>query len=566
MPGGGRFTPSYARIEADPAGLAFLDALFEQSDVGVGIWDRSLRFTRVNPALASMNGLAAEDHIGHHISEVLPELGPHLESLFEEVLATQTAAAGLEITGQTPASPGEDRHWLASYYPLVDDEGHALGIGSVIVDITDRKQAQAALEARERAAEFLLEAGSVLAGSLDYKQTLRNIAHLAVPFVADWCVVDMLQPNGSLRRVALAHVDPEKEQLAWELTRRYPSGPNAFEGSPKAVRSGNRELVPEIRDSLLERIAKDDEHLRLLRELGLRSLMIVPLVARGRTMGAMTFVSAQSGRRFGGQDLVLAEQLAERCALAVDNARLYGESAYIAQSLQRSLLPPRLPKIPGVEVAARYRAAGEGNEVGGDFYDFFPTGDGEWGVAIGDVTGRGPDAAAETALARHTIHAAAAFERRPSSVLAALNEATADTEAPTLLTAVYAAIAPDARRVELSVGGHPLPLIVRADGCVEEAGKPGRMLGIDREADLHDTVHELHAGDVLVLFTDGLFETRPIEKSLGETGVATVLARAAGRGAEEIADLLVAEVERRTGEEGGDDMAVIVLRFPPRGR
>ncbi|MEA2404711.1 MAG: hypothetical protein QOE08_1358, partial [Thermoleophilaceae bacterium] len=418
MPGGGRFTPSYAQVEADITGLAFLDALFEQSDVGVAVWDRSMRFRRVNPALAAMNGVSVEDHVGHHISDVLPELGPHLETLFEEVLESHTAAAGLEITGQTPAAPGEDRHWLASYYPLLDDRGDALGIGAVIIDITERRQVQAALEARERAAEFLLEAGSVLAGSLDYKQTLRNIAQLAVPFVADWCVVDMVQDDGSMRRVAVAHTDHDKEQLAWDLTRRYPSGPFAFEGTPKAVRSGHRELVPEIRDSLLERIAKDEEHLRLLRELGLRSLMIVPLVARGRTMGAIAFVSAQSGRRFGGQDLALAEQLAERCALAVDNARLFGESSYIAQTLQRSLLPPRLPAIPGVEVAARYRAAGEGNEVGGDFYDFFPTQDGEWGVAIGDVTGRGPDAAAVTALARHTIHATAAFERRPSRVLA----------------------------------------------------------------------------------------------------------------------------------------------------
>ena len=544
------------------AGLAFLDALFEQSDVGVGIWDREMRFARVNPALAAMNGVSAEQSVGRHLSEVLPELGPHLEELFLEVLESRTAAAGLEITGETPAAPGQERHWLASYYPLLDEDGGVLGVGAVIIDITERRAAQAALEKRERASEFLLESGSVLAGSLDYKQTLRNVAHLAVPFLADWCVVDMLQPDGSMRRVALAHVDHEKEQMAWELTRRYPSGPNAFEGTPKAVRSGYRELVPEIRDSLLQRIAQDETHLQLLRELGLHSLMIVPLTARGRTLGAMGFVSAQSERRFGGQDLVLAEQLAERCALAVDNARLFGESSYIAQTLQRSLLPPRLPDIAGAEVAARYRAAGEGNEVGGDFYDVFPTHEGEWGMAIGDVTGRGPDAASVTALARHTIHATAAFERRPCGVLGALNEALADTDTPTLLTAVYGAITPAERRIDLAVGGHPLPLILRADGRVEPAGLPGRLLGMDRETALRDSSHVLAPGDALVLFTDGLFETRPIEHSLGEAGVAKLLARAAGRSAEEIADLLVAEAEERSAAGSGDDLAVLVVRFP----
>jgi PAS domain S-box-containing protein len=262
VPAGGRFTASYPRVDADPAGLAFLDALFEQDEVGVGIWDREKRFTRVNPALAAMNGVPAESHIGHRIGEVLPALGPHLEALLDEVLESHNAAAGLEITGETPAAPGQERHWLASYYPLLDADGEPLGIGAVIIDITERKQAQAALEARERSSEFLLEAGSVLASSLDYKQTLRNVARLAVPFLADWCVVDMVQPDGSMRRVALAHVDRDKEDLAWDLTRRYPSGPNAFEGTPKAARSGYRELVPEIRDSLLERIAQDDEHLR----------------------------------------------------------------------------------------------------------------------------------------------------------------------------------------------------------------------------------------------------------------------------------------------------------------
>src|SRR5207248_11443603 len=154
---------------------------------------------------------------------------------------------------------------------------------------------------------------------------------------------------------------------------------------------------------------------------GFSSLMIVPLAARGRTLGALTLVAAESGRHYGPADLAVAEDLARRAAQAVDNARLFTQQRHIARTLQESLLPPKLPEIPGVEVAARYEAAGLGTEVGGDFYDLFET-DGEWGVVMGDVCGKGPEAAAVTGLARYTIRAAAMRERSPSRILGILND------------------------------------------------------------------------------------------------------------------------------------------------
>ena len=398
----------------------------------------------------------------------------------------------------------------------------------MVVETTNRKHAERMLARREREASFLAEASRVLAGSLDYRSTLETVARLAVPEIADWCVVDMLQEDGKIRRVALAHSDRTKEPLAWELTKRFPSGPAAFEGTPKAIRNSTREIIPEIRDSYLKRMAKDAEHLEALRSLGWRSLMIVPLRARGRTLGAIGFVSADSGRRYDRHDLDFAEDLADRCALAVDNARLFGEREAISQALQRSLLPPRMPEIPGVEVAARYRPAGAG-DVGGDFYDVFPTADGRWGIAIGDVSGKGPDAAAITALARHTLHVAAAYEERPSRVLAALNDALLEDTPRPLLTAAYARLTPSQpASIELSVGGHPLPLIIRRDGIVEQAGEAGTILGFAAVPALHDSSHGLEPGDAIVFFTDGVIESRPISLALGEIGLAELLTEAGG--------------------------------------
>jgi signal transduction histidine kinase/CHASE1-domain containing sensor protein/ActR/RegA family two-component response regulator len=181
-------------------------------------------------------------------------------------------------------------------------------------------------EAASRRSAFLAEATGVLASSLDYEQTLRALAVFAVPHVADWCAVDVLGDDGKLRRLAVAHVQPEKVVWAQEIERRYPTDPEAPHGVPNVVRTGRSELYAEITDEMLARGARDEEHLRILRDVGFTSVMIVPLVARGRPSGAMTFVTAESGRRYGPPDLAFAEDLAHRAALSVDNARLYKEA------------------------------------------------------------------------------------------------------------------------------------------------------------------------------------------------------------------------------------------------
>jgi serine phosphatase RsbU (regulator of sigma subunit) len=263
--------------------------------------------------------------------------------------------------------------------------------------------------------------------------------------------------------------------------------------------------------------------------------------------------------------VALAESLASRAALAADNARLFGEREYIASALQQSLLPPRLPDVPGVELAARYRPSGDAGDVGGDFYDVFPTSDASWGIAIGDVAGKGPDAAAVTALARHTLHVAAAYEERPSRVLATLNDALLEDTPRPLLTAAYARLAPGRPSVlEVSSGGHPLPIVVRAAGGVDTAGEAGTLLGFAAVPDMVDVECRLEPGDALVFYTDGVFESRPIERALGVDGLTELLGSCAGWSADAIAELIEHAIEERSEGRQNDDVALLVLRVLPR--
>ena len=301
---------------------------------------------------------------------------------------------------------------------------------------------------------------------------------------------------------------------------------------------------------------------------GHASVMIAPMNARGRTLGAMTFVSSHSGRRFDVEALGLAEELARRAATAVDNARLYGERAYIARALQESLLPPTLPEIGGVEVAARFRAAGDGNEVGGDFYDLFDTGDDHWAVVMGDVCGKGPHAAALTALARYTLRAAAMREERPSDVLATLNEALVRQRADEqFCTVAFARLERNGAGTRMTVasGGHPLPLVLRADGRVDAVGTPGSLLGIMPDPQLRDDSVPLEPGDAVVLYTDGVTDARAPDRVLSPADLAGLLRECTGLDAAAIAE----RVERAAttspagapdGIEPRDDVAILVLR------
>jgi PAS domain S-box-containing protein len=452
---------------------------------------------------------------------------------------------------------GEERWSAVKATPIRDKHGNVTMAINVIEDITTHKRA-------ELAQRFLARSGEVLASSLDLDHLLAEVANLAVPEVADWCSVDLLTASGTLERKALTHVDPEALQRAIDLSRRYPPDPNAAAGIYQVARSGQPELYPEIPDEMLREGAVDEEHYRELTEIGMRSVIIVPMITGGRTLGTLTFVSGRSGRRFDAQDVELAQELARRCAMAIDNSRLYMERSYIARTLQQSLLPVELPDIPGVETAARFRPTGEGNEVGGDFYDVFETGNRGWTVVMGDVCGKGPDAAAVTALARYTLRAAAMHERLPSRSLALLNEALLrQRDDRRFCTVAYAYIEKldHGARAGISSGGHPLPLLLRVDGSVEQVGAPGTLLGVVPDPDLEDRAVTLEPGDALVFYTDGVIESRVSSNGvLDERRLTELVATCAGGSADAIAATVENAAVLSQNGRPKDDIAVLVLR------
>ena len=451
---------------------------------------------------------------------------------------------------------GEENWSAVKATPIRDADGNVTMAINVIEDISAHKRA-------ELSQRFLARSAEVLASSLNPDELLVEVANLAVPEVADWVAVELVTDSGAIERKALAHVDPEVREWALDVSKRYPPDPDAPAGVYQVIRTGQAELYPEIPDELLRQGAQDDEHYRILSEFGMRSVIIVPMITRGRTIGALTFVSGNSGRRFDEQDVELAQELGRRCATAVDNARLYTERSYIARTLQESLLPVELPDIPGVEAAARFRPTGEGNEVGGDFYDMFETGNRAWTVVMGDVCGKGPDAAAVTALARYTLRAAAMRERLPSRSLAVLNEALLrQRDDRRFCTVAYAYIEKLDRgaRVGVACGGHPLPLLLRADGSVDTVGAPGTLLGIVPDPNLEDREVTLEPGDALVFYTDGVIESRGDATVLDERRLAELVATCAGAGADAIAARVEEAAVLSQSGRPRDDIAVLVLR------
>ncbi|MET1011934.1 MAG: SpoIIE family protein phosphatase [Actinomycetota bacterium] len=443
-----------------------------------------------------------------------------------------------------------------------DDIGFMLGAARQGAQALERARSDEVRRLAEERLSLLARAGGLLAQSLDYPKTLTAVVDLVVPRFADWATVELLEPNGSINPLAVAHVDPEKIAMAKEFRRHRPPDLSAPTGLGHVIATGEPEMVPEITEEMIAAI-DDPEVERLIRELQLSSAMIVPLSARGRTLGAMTYVWAESGRTYSSADLALAQTLAARVALVIDNARLYRDRDHIARTLQHSLLPPDPPSIEGLDLAASYRPAGEGIEAGGDFYDAFDIGEGDWTVALGDVVGKGPDAAALMGMVRHTIRAAAIRERAPARVLATVNAAVArQTTDEQFCTAVAARLRPQGEQVMawICVAGHPAPVILRADGSLQWIEGSGALLGVLDDAELSDQEIRLSPGDTLILYTDGVTEERGDGGPFGEQGLVAALSGAAGQPASEIVNRIERAVLAHGSGKPRDDIAILAVR------
>ncbi len=429
-----------------------------------------------------------------------------------------------------------------------------------------RAQLDAERRRRTQRRALLAEAGAVFAQTLDYRTTLAEVAKLAVPRLADCCIVDVLEPTG-VHQLATVHVEPQRIAMIADLERRYPADPNDPHSAVGAVlRSGQPTIVAEVTEQFLDGVTRDESHRQAIRELGMRSLIIAPLIARGRTLGAITLINDVSDRRYGPQDLETARSLVDRAALAIDNARLYLAQIEIATALQSGLLPHDLPLVEGAEVASRYLAAGEGIDVGGDFYDLWQLDDGSFGVAIGDVSGKGAVAASMTALARHTVRVASLHEPTPSRVLRVLNvELRRNGSSDAFCTAAYAHVSHAGEGsgldLRIALGGHPPGLIRRTDGAVDEAGAAGTLLGVREQVTLTDQPQHLAPGEFMVLYTDGVTEHRDGATLFGERRLADLLAAQGDDvSAEQVASDIVRAVKEFGADPPRDDIAIVVVR------
>jgi PAS domain S-box-containing protein len=451
--------------------------------------------------------------------------------------------------------------WLAPR-PLGQDEIDLIGLAAGRIALAvDRAQAYEAEHDARLRLELLARTSDVLGESLDFRSALGSLTHLIVPHLADWCAVDLVEPDRS-HRIWVAHSDPAKVELARDLVRRYPADPEAAAGAG-GLRGDDALAVDRVPEAFREAGA-GSEHRAILRGLDVRSVIVAPLTARGRTHGTLTLVTAESGRTYGQDDAAFATELARRAATAIDTARLYQDRDQVARTLQRSLLPPDLPDVPGVELAAVYHPAGGGGDVGGDFYDAFETGESGLFLAIGDVCGKGAPAAALTGIARHTVRAAAVRERSPRAILRTLNQALLRqmTEHRFCTVAVGRLEAQEGgARMTVCCGGHPPPLLVRGDGTVEEAGTPGTLLGIYEKVQLSDLSVDLRPGDAVVFHTDGVTEERREGRMFGEERLQELLRQSAGLSAAGIADRIERAVLEFTPGPPADDVAVIVLRL-----
>jgi serine phosphatase RsbU (regulator of sigma subunit)/PAS domain-containing protein len=520
--------------------LAELDAVFRDSPLGIAFLDLDLRFLRVNEALAGMNQVPADEHLGRTVGEVT---GQHdVETALRSVVETGEPLLDLDV-----ALHG--RRFEASYFAVRDDRGELLAVGKSMIDVTARRRAESGRQRLQDATSALASAVSVA----DVADVAGEQAALAL----------------DASTAVLLTLDAERERLRIVTDNGLSGGARTRWGSvpmsepmpaTDAARRAEGVFIPD-EATLLERYPALEG--KPYPRAG--AYAALPLVAYGRTLGVLSFGFTRS-LAFDADERGLLTALAAQTAIAMARAELYEREHTVSQTLQASLLPRALPAVPGIDLAARLESGAKGVEVGGDFYDAFALPDGAWGVAIGDVCGKGVDAAALTALARHTVRAAAHAYDSPAAVLNALNRAVLDESRPgQFLTAIFARLEPQPDgqggfRLALACGGHPPPVVIDADGAPGSLNCSGTLLGVVDDPNTVDTEIDLKPGDTLLLYTDGLTEASAPQRTLTTPEVAELLAEVRGETAAQTAEGCLSSAIAAGGGVTRDDIAVLVVQ------
>lgn len=712
---------------------ARIDTLLRTAPIGLAFFDTDLRYLMLNEALAEINGLPVEDHIGRRVEEVVPDLVDGTARILRRVVETGEPELDVEVTGETAAHPGEQRDWLVNYFPVHDEGGTVMGIGATVVEVTERKRVEQRLAAERQVVETLHWVGTMLSAELDLNrlvqavtdaatlltgarfgaffynvvgpdggkyllytisgvprdafevfemprdtaifhptfsgegpirlddvtadprygrsaphfgmpdghltvrsylavpvvsrrgdvlgglffghedvgvfderdeqlavgiaaqaavgmdnaslyeavrraeqrqgllarasaqlttslepaEVLRRLASIVVPELADVCEVDLIGPDGALRRflhtggAVPREVEREVERRSIDVDGEHPVA--------EVIRSGEPLLLRDLPDDLFDRLADGEEDLAATQP-GSRRAMLVPLVARGQVIGVLTLVATSATRRFDQTDLDLAEDLADRTAVALDNARLYHEQREASVVLQRALLPPTVTAPPGVHVAVRYLPGGEGVEVGGDWYDVVPLPSGKVAFAVGDVMGRGIPAAARMGQLRAGLRAYLLDERGPADALTRL-ELFADPDR-TFVTAACAVLDPESRVLVAANAGHVPPLLLVPGHEPRFLEEPLSVpLGTVVGPPIVEAPMTLPPDATVVWFTDGLVERRVESLAVGLERLRTAAATSAGRpDIESFTDALLAEM--LAPDPSYDDVAVLAVWVP----
>lgn len=530
------------RREVDEA-LALLDALVEQAPVGLAYLDTELRYTRVNDALLAMLGGRREQWYGNAPDDVHLAWAAQVTPSLRAVLATGEQR-------QTLGVHADDRSWRVTCYPVRTTHGDALGVGVLVVETTEEERATAEVASAAARLKLLAKAGSSLARALDEERLLHLIGEFTVPALADACAVDLVEERGLVRRVALVGDDTGGgEPLpAAGLVGEPPRRPPPFVA--EVLRTGrSMQLTP-----IPPRLPGGDRP---------GAALVLPLQGRGVVLGALTVARAGSGRRYDDADVALAEELATRAAVAIDNARLYARQRDVAVALQHSLLPQRLPELPGIEVAARYLPGSTDTEVGGDWFDVVPLDTGRAGIVIGDVMGRGVRAAAVMGQLRAAVRAYAVMNLPPARLVGFLDRVVQALDQVQLVTCLYLELDPQTGDLRYANAGHAPPLLRRPDGGTEVLpGEPDAPLGVGSGSPAERSAR-IPFGGTLLAYTDGLVEERGVDVDARVRGLCAAL-----REVDEHPERLVDGVLTRMGRTRAhhDDVALLAVRLTGLGR
>lgn len=508
--------------------------------------------TTWNPAAVRLYGYTAEEAIGRHVSFLVPpdhkdeemvildrvKRGERLDTYETERLRADGARISVSLTVSPIRSPMRG----------------LIGASVVARDITSQVR-------RRRAQEFLVAASRLLDSSLDPEETARTIVSTAVPELAEICLIDFRRPDGWYGDSVVAGADPEMAARLERIRRETPLDPAGEHPVAQVLRLNQPMIWRDLKaPEVVGKVSQSSEHLQLMEDAGYNSAAVVPLVARGRTLGAVSFLHAHGDLRYDPGDLEFLQELGERAALALDNARLYRERDRVAKNLQRGLRPPHPAEVPGLEISVVFEAAGEGIDVGGDLYDVLPTDDGCW-ILVGDVAGKGSTAAGVSVAVRHSVRGLTREIAEPDEVLRRVNELLLTGDSLNdFATAMLARLRRDADGwgIVLASAGHPPAVLAGGDEAQLLGG--GSVLGAWQEANVKRHECKLGPTNTLALCTDGWLEAGPVASHQGPEAFAEMTQSLAGLELDEVTERLRADAVGRSAGTLRDDLVVLAIR------